>query len=392
MRPDFSRIVLLALLPAIGTGCGQMASNSPTAPSGPSAECVPATHPSFAYVLNSTDATISMYTANSCSGALAVMSPATVPTGVDNGFNAESMTIDPSGRFLYVANLGSNTTDAATVSMFTINPDTGMLTATSPGQVSTGFFPQGIAASKNFVYTANSDDNSVSMFTINTSDGSLAPLSPAETVVPPLFTSRSLESSPDFVTVGPSGQFLYVTDQDNGSISTFSINSQTGALTPTTPAGTLAGPNPWKVTLDPAGKFAYVPDQDTGNVYMYSIDATNGTLSPNSAVFIPAGNQPSYMAVHPSGKFAYVVNRYDGTISMYNIEAGTGTLVPNTPATISAGSWPYAIAVNASGTFAYVSSQNDSSLSIYSIDTGGVLIPAGTVQTGNDPVAIALTN
>jgi 6-phosphogluconolactonase len=390
MRAAFPRIVWLALL-IMGTGCGQM-ETSPTTPPSSSANCVPSTQPAFAYVLNSGDATVSMYAVNSCTGALSAVDPGTVSTGVNNGFNAESMAIDSTGRFLYVANLGSNATDAATISMFTINPDTGVLTATSPALVPTGFFPQGIAASARFVYTANSDDNSVSMFTINTASGLLAPLLPSETAVPPFCASCSSLSSPDFVTVGPSGHFLYVTEQDNGSISTFSINSQTGALTPTIPAGALAGADPWKVTFDPTGKFAYVPDEDLGNIWMYSVNATTGTLTPNPAVFVAAGNQPSYMAVHPSGKFAYVVNRYDGNLSMYTIQAATGTLVPNTPPTVSAGSWPYPIAVNASGTFAYVGNQDDNSISIYKIDTGGILIPAGTVQTGNNPIAIALIN
>lgn len=392
MRAAFSRIVSPALLLVVGTGCGQMATTPASTPSGPSANCIPSTRSTFAYVLNSADATISIYTANSCTGALTATNPATVPTGVDNGFNAESIAIDPTGSFLYVANLGSNVTDAATVSMFTINPNTGMLTALSPAQVPTGFFPQGIAASANFVYTANSDDNSVSMFTINTGSGLLTPLSPSETVVPPLFSSRSSFSSPSFATVSPSGQYLYVSDAGNGSISTFSIDSETGTLTSTNPAGVIAGPYPWQVTFDPEGKFAYVPDEDIGDVYMYTVDATTGTLTPNPAVFVSAGNQPAYMAVHPSGKFAYVVNRYDGTVSMYNIDAATGTLTPNTPSTVKAGTWPYPIAVNAAGTFAYVGNQDGSSLSIYSIDASGVLIPAGTVQTGNNPVAIALRN
>jgi len=392
MRAALPRIVLLALLTVIATSCGQNGTNATNPPSGPTANCVRSIHPTFAYVLNDSDATISMYTADSCSGALTPTNPATIPTGVNNGFNAESMAIDPTGKFLYVANLGSNATDAATVSMFTINPTTGVLTATSPAQVPTGFFPQGIAASSNFVYTANSDDNSVSMFTINTSTGLLTPLSPSETSVPPFCTSCSAFSSPDFVTVGPSGQFLYVTDQDNGSISIFSINSQTGALTPTNPAGVNGGIDPWKVVFDPAGKFAYVPDEGFDKVWMYTVDATNGTLTQNPAVVVPAGNQPAFMAVHPSGKFAYVVNRQDGTVSMYSIEAGTGTLVPNVPATVQAGSGPFSIALNAAGTYAYVGNQGDGTISIYSINASGVLTPAGTAQTGSDPTGIALIN
>ncbi len=392
MRAALPRIVLLILLTVIATSCGQNGTNATNPPSGPSASCVPSTHPTFAYVLSYSDTTISMYTADLCTGDLTATNPATIPTGVNNGFNAESMAIDPTGRFLYVANLGSNATDAATVSMFAINHSTGMLTAISPAQVPTGFFPQGIAASSNFVYTANSDDNSVSMFAINTTNGLLAPLSPSETIVPPLFTSSSSFSSPGFVTVGPSGQFLYVSDAGNGSISTFAIDPSTGALTPTNPAGVIAGPYPWKVVFDPAGKFAYVPDEDLGKIWMYTVDATTGTLTQNPSVVVPAGNQPAYMAVHPSGKFAYVVNRQDGTVSMYTIEGDTGTLVPNTPATVQAGSWAYPIAVNAAGTFAYVGNQNDGTISIYSINGSGVLAAAGTVRTGNDPTAIALIN
>jgi 6-phosphogluconolactonase len=393
MRHTLPRVVFVSLLAVIATGCGQTgtsSNNSTSTPASPS--CVKSIRPSFAYVLNSSDATISMYSGDSCTGALTPTNPATIPTGVDNGFNAESLAIDPKGRFLYVANLGSNASDTATISMFTINPSTGLLTATAPSQVPTGFFPQGIAASSNFVYTANSDDNSVSMFTINSSSGSLAPLSPSEMLVPPLFTSRSSESSPNFVTVSPSGAFLYVTDEDNGSISSFSINSETGTLTATTPAGVLSGPIPWRLTFNPSGTFAYAPDEDLGNVWMYSVDAETGTLTQNPKILVPAGNQPSYMAVHPSGKFAYVVNRYDGTVSMYTINANTGTLVPNAPATVQAGSWPYSIAVNAAGTFAYVGNQSDGSVSIYSINASGVLIPSGTAQTGGDPVDIALIN
>jgi 6-phosphogluconolactonase len=392
MRHSLPRIVFVSLLIVIGTSCGQMGTTPTGTPPPSPPSCVKSMHPSFAYVLNSSDATISMYTADSCTGALTPTGSGTIPTGVDNGFNAESMAIDPTGKFLYVANLGSNATDAATVSMFTINPSTGVLSAISPSQVPAGFYPQGITASSKFVYTANSDDNSVSMFTINSSVGSLTPLSPSETLVPPVFTSRSLESSPGFVTVSPSENFLYVTDQENGSISTFSINSETGTLSATTPAGVLAGAYPWKLTFNPAGTFAYSADEDIGNVWMYSVDTATGTLTQNPEILVPAGSQPSYMAVHPSGKFAYVVNRYDGTVSMYTINADTGTLVPNAPGTVQAGSWPYSIALNAAGTFAYVGNQSDGTLSIYTINASGVLIPAGTVPTGNNPVDIALIN
>src|SRR5215831_4480868 len=112
MRAAFQRIVLLALLIVIAASCGKMATGPTNAQSTPTptptSTCVPSTQPTFAYVLNYPDATISMYTRDSCTGALTAMNPATVPTGINTGINAEQMAMDPTGKFLYVANLVSN--------------------------------------------------------------------------------------------------------------------------------------------------------------------------------------------------------------------------------------------------------------------------------------------
>jgi 6-phosphogluconolactonase (cycloisomerase 2 family) len=68
-----------------------------------------------------------MYTVDSCFGSLTPTAQATVPTGA-NAFGSEEMVVDPAGRFAYVANLMSNATDLATVSMYTINSGTRVLT------------------------------------------------------------------------------------------------------------------------------------------------------------------------------------------------------------------------------------------------------------------------
>ena len=111
----------------------------------PAVSCRPSSQPEFAYVLdNSSTAsssavnTVSIYTINSCTGGLSPTTPATVATGA-NSFGAEGLAVDPSGRFAYVANLMSNATDLATISMYTINSRTGVLTPTTPATVPTGF-------------------------------------------------------------------------------------------------------------------------------------------------------------------------------------------------------------------------------------------------------------
>src|ERR1700735_1641578 len=199
-------------------GCGGMGMMTP--PPGPA--CTPATQPAFAYVLSThpTDM-VSMFTVNSCTGALTPTTPASTATQ----FDPESMVVDHSGRFAYVANIVSNGSDLATISMFTIDSTTGVLTPTTPPTIGTGFLPQGIgidAASK-FVYTANSDDNTISMFTINSTTGVLTPTSPA---------AVAAGQSPLSITVHPSGKFAYAANQDDDTISMYTVNPNTGVLTP----------------------------------------------------------------------------------------------------------------------------------------------------------------
>jgi 6-phosphogluconolactonase (cycloisomerase 2 family) len=347
-------------------------------------------------VLNDGDNTVSMYTMNSCTGALSPTTPPTVATGA-NAFGSEQMVVDPAGRFAYVANLMSNASDEATISMFSIDSSTGVLTPTTPATVPTGFFPQGmgIDPAGKFVYTANSDDNSVSMFTISQTTGVLTPTTP-----PSISTladvSTGLYSSPDAVTVHPSGKFAYAVDEDDGTVSMFTIDSTTGLLIATTPATVFTGPTPFSITVDPSGKFAYVPNNTTGgaNTYgisQYTIDSATGVLTQNATPAVAAGNGPTSVAVDPSSKFAYVVNRNDNTVSMYTIDPSSGSLTPNTPATIATGTQPWRILIDPTGKFAYVTNQGNASLSIYTLNSDGTLTAAGMASTGNDPVSVAIT-
>ena len=381
-------VFVLLLLAA---GCG---GNSPMNPP-PIASCTPSSHPEFAYVSNYGDETVSMYTVNSCNGNLVPTSPATVSTGANN-FGSEGLAVDPSGRFAYVANLMSNASDLATISMFTINSSTGVLSPTTPFTVPTGYFPQGIGIDPQgrFVYTANSDDNSVSMFTVNAGTGVLTPTTP-----PAVSTwaqvSTGNEASPLAVTVDPSGRFAYAVNQDDDTVSMFTIDSTTGVLTPTTPATVFTGATPFGITIDPSGKFAYVPNNLAGTgaawaVSQYTIDPVTGVLTQNTAASIAAGSGPTSVAVDPTSKFAYVVNRQDNTVSMFTIDSSTGNLIPNTPASIGTEQTPFGIVVDPSGKFAYVTNEDSASVSIYSVNANGTLTAAGAAAAGNVPLSIAV--
>jgi 6-phosphogluconolactonase (cycloisomerase 2 family) len=361
---------------------------------------VPASKAEFSYVL--TSYAVSMFTVDSCTGLFTATTPASVSTGYAYPQDdSEQMVADPLGRFAYVANLVSNASDLSTISMYTINPTTGVLTPTTPATVPTGWFPQGIAIDPlgRFVYTVNTDDATVSMFTINQTTGILTPTTPASvsTLIP-----GELLSEPTFLTVDPTGRFLYVSALDTygATVSMYAINQTTGFLTPLSPATVPAGGIPFQVVVAPSGKFAYVVNNSSGGeitdaVSQYTVNPTTGVLTENPSYGVAAGNAPTAIAVDPTSRYAYVVNRLDNTVSMFTIDSTTGDLtlnstLTNPTATIATGAEPFRIDFDPSGKFVFVTNEG-SAASIYTVNSDGTLTNAGTTGSVTGALSTAFT-
>ncbi|WP_418119817.1 lactonase family protein [Variovorax sp. 350MFTsu5.1] len=128
-----------------------------------------ATEPSgrFAYVSTGNNpGTLFAYSIDQTTGALTSIG------SVPSGNTPFGMAIDPTGRFVYVANRNSHD-----VSAYAINPRTGALTAV-PGQPFSvgGNTPNSVTVDRTgrFAYTANQGDNTISIFTIDRTTGALA--------------------------------------------------------------------------------------------------------------------------------------------------------------------------------------------------------------------------
>ena len=316
----------------------------------------------FTYVANRDSNNVSMYAINPTTGILEAVGTVAAGTG------PFSVTVDQSGKFAYVANLVSDT-----VSMYTIDQTTGVLT--SIGTIPAGVEPDSVVVhpSGKFAYVANFGDEdfgtvpgSVSMYRIN-ADGSLVSVG---TIAEALAGTIS-------VAVHPSGKFAYVANsgfKNSNTISMYTIDATTGALTS---IGTVAGENPGSVAVHPSGKFAYVANVGSSNsISMYAIDAATGALT--SIGTVAAGELPESVAIDPSGKFAYAANAQSNNLSMYTVNATTGVLT--SIGTIAAGTAPNSVAVDPSGKFAYAADTQSNNVSMYSIDTTtGVLKSIGTI-------------
>jgi 6-phosphogluconolactonase (cycloisomerase 2 family) len=323
-----------------------------------------------------------MYTIDSC-GAFTPTTPATAPIDA-TPYGSEQMVVDPLGRFAYVANLVSNASDLATISMYTINSSTGVLTPTTPATVPTGFYPQGIGIdpSGKFVYTANSDDNTVSMFTINPTTGILTPTSPA---------TVATGDGPVSVNVDPSGRFAYVANQDDDTISMYTVNSSTGVLSPTVPATVPTQESPFGVTVTPNGKFAYVPNaySELNSVTQYTINQVTGVLTPDTPSYVTTGGQsPTSIAVDPSGKFAYVADRQTNSGWMFTIDPNTGMLTSQTYS--GGGPDPFRLGFDPSGKFLYFTNEAGEA-TYYTLNSDGTLKYEGSTGSAAGADSIVMT-
>ena len=323
----------------------------------------------FVYVANRGDGTVSAFSINSGSGTLnAVGSP--TPTGSGLNSNPYSITVSPNGQFAYVANSGDGT-----VSVFSINPNTGALNTVGLPVFSgagSSSYPYSVAISPNgqFAYVANLNDGTVSTFSINPGTGALS------VVGLPVSSGSHSFSEPNSVTVSPNGQFAYVTNLNEGTVSTFSINPGTGALSllgAPNPTGIgTGGSAPYSIAISPNGQFAYVANFFEGTVSTFSINPSSGTLSIMGTPTL-AGVEPKSVSVSPNGQFLYAVNFLDGTVSTFSIDPSTGALsAVNLPVSTGSGpsSYPYSIVVSPNGQFTYVVNQNNRTVSTFSIASG----------------------
>lgn len=274
----------------------------------------------FLYVSNQNANTLSAFAVNTSTGSLTAVAGSPIATGA----TPHGVAVDPAGRFVFVGNQGDNS-----VSAFAINATNGALTPV-PGSPFIGIdSPFGVTVNPSgaFLYVNNFGSNTVSAFRIDSISGTLAAAaSPSPT-----------GQTPMGLIADPNGKFVYVGNHMGNSVTAYSVAPGSGSLTPVGGAPSNAGAcsvschsEPLRLAIDPAGQFAYVSNVGNNTVSAYSLN--NGTLTPVSAS-LPTGQHPFGVALDPTGSFLYVVNKVDNTISAFSVNAPQAmfTSVPGAP-------------------------------------------------------------
>jgi 6-phosphogluconolactonase len=237
---------------------------------------------------------------NSASGKLTSVPGSPFPAG---STPAQTVQAGLQGQFLYVSN---NNDSAGGISAYTIDFNTGALTpiAGSPFPTGTaGSFPgpSAMVVNNNFLYVALAGtvnaNNKIVGFAIDTNTGALTTLagSPFVTGSDPLYMALAP------VTLA-SQAFLYTANVQAGTISAFTADDNSGALTPVSGSPYASGTSIGGVTIAPyttgnGTLFLYAADPQAQAVRAYTIDGNTGALTSMSGSPFQAGTSPALLTV-----------------------------------------------------------------------------------------------
>jgi 6-phosphogluconolactonase (cycloisomerase 2 family) len=321
--------------------------------------------PRYAFTANQTDGTVSSFVVDSASGRLKFIGK------VAAGINPVSVITDPSGKYVYAANFSNNALPS-TLSQYTVGAD-GVLTPMTPATVAAGAGPRSITVDPTgkYVYLLNQHDATISQYTI-AANGALTPMTPA---------TVATGVTPTGITLDPSGKRLYAACFTSSAVYQYTIGAN-GALVPMTPATVAAGAGSWDIAIDPSGKYAYVANGTANTISQYSVSAS-GALAAMATTSVPAGGlYPYYVGIDPASKYVYVANHDSLNVSQFTIGA-TGALTPMATPTVAAGAIPYSITVDQQGKYAYATNFGADTVSQYSIGASGALTPLAPATVAN---------
>jgi 6-phosphogluconolactonase (cycloisomerase 2 family) len=210
---------------------------------------------------------------------------------------------DDLGKFLYVSNLNDS---AGGISAYTIDQNTGALTSVlgSPFPTGTaGSFPgpSAMVVNNNFLYvalagTANAN-NKIVAFAIDPNSGVLTalPSSPFATGSDPLYMALVP------ITLVGFQAFLYTANVQDGTISAFTADDNTGILTPVNGSPFASGSSIGGLAVPPLGAsngfLIFASDPQAQSVRAYTIDGNTGGLSPVAGSPFSAGTAPMLLTV-----------------------------------------------------------------------------------------------
>jgi len=257
---------------------------------------------------------------------------------------------------------------------------------TNTGSASSTPTPTGALA-----FVTNFNDGNVSSFTRNTNTGALTLTG----------KTKAGKNGPRGVVAAPNGAFLYVANINDDNIYEFAVGSK-GKLTSLTSVspGNGTGPDELAITTSAVSGtlLLWVTNANKGTVAWYTVNASTGLISTASQGSIGGFNTPFGITLHPTLNVLYVSDTVTGLIQPMSYNTTTGALSKSGfPAVTSTdfplATSPAAIAVDSAGAALFIADQGNGEASSFSIDGTGKLTPVfavANVSTSAVPVGVGI--
>ncbi|MFJ9626090.1 lactonase family protein [Streptomyces sp. NPDC101175] len=313
--------------------------------------------------------------------------------------NPTFLATDHDRRFLYAVH-----GDLDYVSAFRIDPDTGLLSALGR-QDTGGRNPAHLAVdpTNRFLVVANHSSGSIASLPL-LADGRLGPVRdllelPGE---PGPHRADQTGSRPHHVPFSPDGRFVVVPDKGLDRLFTLTLESDSGKLGLRRSVATREFAGPRHIAFHPRLPYAYTVDELRSTVTAYRWDAREGALEaaqtlPSTAPTATGDSRGGEIAVSPDGRFVYASNRSGAgdsspggpgpdSITVFAVDDGTLTPVGRASAE---GVRPRFFCLAPDGGRMYVANERSHSVVAFDIDAGtGLPHPNGTVVRTGSPVCV----
>jgi len=314
--------------------------------------------------------------------------------------NPSFLAVHPTRDWLYAVNEIGNYEGkpSGSVSAFSVNRESGALTAINK-QPSVGGGPAHLIVDHGGrnVLVANYGGGSVAVLPINTDGGLKAASAFVQHTGSSVNPDRQKEPHAHSVNVDASDRFAYVADLGLDKIMIYRLDAAKGTLVAADPAfaATAPGAGPRHFALHPKQGFAYVINEMQNSVTAYTRDAKTGALTMLQTVSTLPPDvkaQPNFstaeVLVHPSGRFLYGSNRGHDSISLFTIDQSSGrlTFVETVP---TGGSTPRGFGIDPTGAYLIAGNQRSDSVVVFRIDAGsGKLTATGSRLDIGAPVSV----
>ena len=297
------------------------------------------------------------------------------------------------------------------IHVFQADRNTGALTEAGIHEMGTSPSCLVVNESGTRLYSSNETDRfegkkegTISSFSIDPATGQLTLLN----------TVSSGGDGPTYVSIHPSGRFLFVANYfggsvavlpilDNGELGTATdVKNDSGRIGPTTatnaPAGSFAfsghdRTHAHMIQADPSGQFVIHVDLGLDRIFVWNFDQQNGTLRANkpTGVSLPAGDGPRHFHFHPNGRWFYSIQEEGSTVALFDYDKARGLLterqtISSLPPGYAGSNFCSEILVSSDGRFVYAGNPLHDSVAIFSVGDDGKLTYVDDVGTrGNYP-------